>query len=399
MESFLNIRKTIKDFFDRYDLYIMPCLKFLLAFFTFIMINRTLSYFDALNNAFILIILSLLCAILPVNAIAVIGIVLIILQCFAANLIIGIVALCFFVLLLILLLRFVPKEMLWVILTPFAFLLNIPAAIPVSLGMVRNRASIAAGIGGIATYCFLSELPGIASQVSLGRITQIEAVQQLIRSFIGHEELLLSSIVFTAVILIVYLIRKMVTNYTYLIAVVSGCAFYIILRIFGRIYLQTSGSISRDLVGTLLSAVICLVIAFFWHCADYKRTQVLQFEDDEYYYYVRAVPKRTPDTPDEYDDDLAEELFNEDDFADDPDEEYPYEDEVIDPVYTELQQPEESEPSYADPEPSYAEPETSYFEEKPAEKPYDAYFEDDSFDPDISDFDDDPEDVYNRYNR
>ena len=50
MEGILSIRKSIKDFFDRYDLYIIPCLKFLLAFFTFVMIGRMLSYWDILNN-------------------------------------------------------------------------------------------------------------------------------------------------------------------------------------------------------------------------------------------------------------------------------------------------------------------------------------------------------------
>lgn len=340
MEGFLTIRKTILDFYDRYDLYITPCLKFLLAFFSFMMINRMLSYFDALNHVFILVILALICAILPVTAIAVIGIALIILQCFAAGLVVGVTALCFFILLAVLLLRFVPQDMLWVILTPFAFTLGIPAFVPVSLGILRNRTSIAAGIGGLAVYCFLSDLPGIASQVSLGRVTPIEAVQEMIRSFIGHEELVLSAIVFTAVILIVNLIRRMLSKYTYLIAVLSGCAFYFILRLFGKQYLKTSGDLKKEFVGTLIAALLCLIISFFIRCADYKRTQVLQFEDDDYYYYVKAVPKRTPDAPDEYEEETFQELTEEENaevsaeetYAE---EAYPYEDEKKDPEYAE----------------------------------------------------------------
>ena len=30
---------------------------------------------------------------------------------------------------------------------------------------------------------------------------------------------------------------------------------------------------------------------------DYSRTEVVQFEDDEYYYYVKAVPKNVLATP------------------------------------------------------------------------------------------------------
>ena len=30
---------------------------------------------------------------------------------------------------------------------------------------------------------------------------------------------------------------------------------------------------------------------------DYSRTEYVQFEDDEYYYYVKAVPKNTVTAP------------------------------------------------------------------------------------------------------
>jgi hypothetical protein len=44
-----------------------------------------------------------------------------------------------------------------------------------------------------------------------------------------------------------------------------------------------------------LQVVICVVIAyviqFFRISLDYHGTKKLQFEDDEYYYYVTAVPK------------------------------------------------------------------------------------------------------------
>jgi hypothetical protein len=31
---------------------------------------------------------------------------------------------------------------------------------------------------------------------------------------------------------------------------------------------------------------------------DYSRTEYVQFEDDDYYYYVKAVPKLTVSAPD-----------------------------------------------------------------------------------------------------
>ena len=41
----------------------------------------------------------------------------------------------------------------------------------------------------------------------------------------------------------------------------------------------------------IVSILIMLLIRFFDNVLDYKRAQRVQFEDDEYYYYVKAVPK------------------------------------------------------------------------------------------------------------
>ena len=41
----------------------------------------------------------------------------------------------------------------------------------------------------------------------------------------------------------------------------------------------------------MAAVAIGLVLEFFVFSVDYSRTEHLQYEDDEYYYYVKAVPK------------------------------------------------------------------------------------------------------------
>ena len=65
--------------------------------------------------------------------------------------------------------------------------------------------------------------------------------------------------------------------------------------------------------GLLLGAIVATAIAFlfklFTFSVDYAKTERVQFEDDGYYYYVKAVPKirshssrikRTRDKDEEY---------------------------------------------------------------------------------------------------
>ena len=56
-------------------------------------------------------------------------------------------------------------------------------------------------------------------------------------------------------------------------------------------------SIISALLGAVVTVIVCKIIEFFRFCLDYSRTEKVQFEDDEYYYYVKAVPKMTVAAP------------------------------------------------------------------------------------------------------
>ena len=45
------------------------------------------------------------------------------------------------------------------------------------------------------------------------------------------------------------------------------------------------------IAGVAGAVIIAEILEFFLFHVDYSRTENLQFEDDEYYYYVKAVPK------------------------------------------------------------------------------------------------------------
>jgi hypothetical protein len=66
------------------------------------------------------------------------------------------------------------------------------------------------------------------------------------------------------------------------------------VRIFDFPRLQIALAI---ILGSALGAGIAAVIHFFAFYVDYTRTENVQFEDDDYYYYVKAVPKVTLSAP------------------------------------------------------------------------------------------------------
>ena len=59
----------------------------------------------------------------------------------------------------------------------------------------------------------------------------------------------------------------------------------------GNIVLSTNISYIEIILSAVLGAVTGLVLELLFFSVDYSRTENIQFEDDEYYYYVKAVPK------------------------------------------------------------------------------------------------------------
>ena len=104
----------------------------------------------------------------------------------------------------------------------------------------------------------------------------------------------------------------------------TGTAVYIVLVMCGSAFLELDFDLMKHVIGSIISVLISLVIAFFKFNANYKGASYLQFEDDDYYYYVKAIPKNKAsiDENDDYSDDEDE---DEDEYYDEDDEDEEYE--------------------------------------------------------------------------
>ena len=58
-----------------------------------------------------------------------------------------------------------------------------------------------------------------------------------------------------------------------------------------QIAFKSDFSIILMILGVVLGAAVAYVCNVVFFALDYKRTEYVQYEDDEYYYYVKAVPK------------------------------------------------------------------------------------------------------------
>ena len=102
---------------------------------------------------------------------------------------------------------------------------------------------------------------------------------------------------FAFTIIVVYIIRRMSVNYAWTIAIIAGALTDVMVLLVGDLMFDTNVPIGGVIIGSIFSVLIAMVVQFFAFNVDYSRTEKVQFEDDEYYYYVKAIPKITVATP------------------------------------------------------------------------------------------------------
>lgn len=291
MTALLEFKQKMKILYGRYETFILPALKFILAFVTFKGINSILGFVGKLNNIFIVLILAILCGVLPINAIAIVGIALIVGHCYALGMEVAGFALVLMILLVILLLRFSGKENLALILTPISFVLRIPAAIPIGSGLLRTpTVAIPAGCG-VILYYFMTLVKDKATMLKDVEADKMQKIKLLLDGLIKNQTMWLTILAFVAVVIVVYVIRKLSIDYSWHVAIFVGGVIYIAVMVAGGLFMDVTIKMSTVLISTIGSVIVGFLLEFFAMGVDYTRTETLQYEDDEYVYYVKAVPK------------------------------------------------------------------------------------------------------------
>ena len=112
-----------------------------------------------------------------------------------------------------------------------------------------------------------------------------------LNQLVGNKEMYLVLVIFVIAALMVYLIRRLDIEHAWTIALMSGILFEMIGLTAGYILLGISGRTVGVIAGSIVSGLIAFLIEFLFFNLDYSRTEKLQFEDDEYYYFVKAIPK------------------------------------------------------------------------------------------------------------
>ncbi len=298
MMPILVFRERVKNFYQRYDAYLAPVIKFLFAFVTFFVINKEIGY-DARFEAFpVVAALSMVSAFTPSAVLVLLALLVSALHIYAISPVLSVIIVLIMMIIYFLFARYTPRHGYVLLAVPILFVLKIPYVIPILLGLVSTPvAVIPTGCGVVVYFLFQIIKSAVNMQVNMTVEDILAVYKYVIDSLISNKLMIITVVIFALILLVTYFVRRMSFDYAFEISIAAGVLTCILGFLVSDIFLNNTKQILSMILGTLASGAIVLLIHFFKLTLDYSGVERAQFEDDVYYYYVKAVPKVTVTTP------------------------------------------------------------------------------------------------------
>lgn len=298
MMPLLVFREQVKNFYQRNDIYITPAVKFIFAMISFLAINKAIGYDSRLESLPIVLALSLLSAFTPSAIMVLIATAIAALHVYFISPILSIIIIILLLIIYFLFARFTPRLGYVLLAIPILYILKIPYLIPILLGIVATPIAIIPTVCGVLIF-YVFQI--VKTAITMQSTSSIDDILQLysfvIDSLIGNKQMIMTIVIFALILLVVYYVRRMKFDYAFEISIAAGALTSVLGFLISYLIFDQSEQIFFMILGTILSAGIVYVIQFFKLTLDYSGVEHAQFEDDVYYYYVKAVPKVSVTTP------------------------------------------------------------------------------------------------------
>lgn len=292
MSTVLVWREQFQKLYAKYSFYIIRILQFALGIAVFGMINSNIGFLKIASTSICTIGLALICAFLPLGVMTLIATILILAHMYTLSLGLMLITGVFFLLMYIFYLRFVPAQAWLILLTAVGFACKIPFAIVIGIGLLGTPLYLISAVCGTFTF-YMVHIVKISSTSFKGEAAHnlLVMVMKFVKQFFSNKEMILMMVIVIVCGLLVYGLRTRSIDHAWKIATVAGVLTAVALSVIGNVVFNIHIVYPSMLIDGILAIIVGLLFEVLFLSVDYSRTEYLEFEDDEYHYYVKAVPK------------------------------------------------------------------------------------------------------------
>lgn len=293
MKTLLSIRNSVESFYRKHSMLIGYFLRLIFTFGSLLILTEITGYNSFLSQTWFIALISVAGAFMPMRAVIIMQLLYITAQIGTMSIGIGAVILIILLILYMLYFRLNGNYAFALVLMAVLAMIRLPLLVPLVLALVAPVNTVIAAVAGNIVY-YLIRYVSVNEAVFKGMEGgETLKAANMIRGFFSSYEFLYSTAVIVIVFFIVYYLKKANINNAMNMAGAVGAGAYVILTILAQLIfsLVTSQRLIWTVVGALISLLLALLTANIILPLDFKRTELAEFEDEEYHYFVKAVPK------------------------------------------------------------------------------------------------------------
>lgn len=298
MATLLMMKEKIKSLYASYHNIIVPTVKAIVAFMMLMAVNDKIGYMARLDGFLVVLMLTAVCAFTPRVITILVGLIVVLGHLYALSMELALIAAAVFAVMLFMYLRFCHRDILLLVLVPLSFYIGVPYVMPLIVGILCGPTAVLTLCCGIVVHYYIDYVSVNALTIQGMTATgTMDKIRVGLDGIIHNEEMFLALLSFAAATIVVHILRRQSIDHAWSVAIFTGAMTNVILNFMGLLVFDSGPSVIGLLLGTIIAIPLAMFVGFLFMGLDYSRTERVQFEDEDYYYYVKVVPKMNIQAP------------------------------------------------------------------------------------------------------
>ncbi|MBQ1597810.1 MAG: hypothetical protein VZR32_06310 [Candidatus Weimeria sp.] len=251
--------------------------------------RQMFGFHDLLSSNMILIPLGIICFFVPLSAAGLIMMIYTTLQVMSLSQSAGVMLFLMFMLSYIFSNAYQARQLTHFVGVTVLYRMHIPYLAPLWAGLFGNISEVTTIICGSVISFYLKTVHDSVPQIADAPDT-VNALD-LVQSMVSNPMFFVYELAIVGMFVMVWLFRSSKLKHSWVWAVIFGTLTEFVIMLGGSLFLNDSRGLTQITVGSLVTLIVGILLFFVFQDLDFKRVETVQFSDDEYYYYVTAVPR------------------------------------------------------------------------------------------------------------
>lgn len=290
----ITVKNALESVYKRFPRLAGYAGKLIFALCCLFLLRANCGYNELISNTWVMLVIGIFCAFAPAKILVLILVFYALVQFFTLSSGVGVICALILMAAYLIYFRFGPSYIYLMLLIPVLSMARLPLLIPLILAVTGSFDMLAVIIFGDLIY-YMIRYVNLNAAVISGMTDQSEYAKMTLaaKGIFTNVEFLYTAVIFIVVFLLIHYMKRININQANSLSICAGGGLYIILSLIANLIFETL-TVSRlvnIVAGAAAAVIIAVIIVYALLPLDYTRLETFEFEDDEYHYYVRAIPK------------------------------------------------------------------------------------------------------------